>query len=213
MNRQDETGAAEQTRWFGQRLHPGRRPAVVVIDLMLGFTDPACPLGADLDTVVQATCSLLDSARAHEMPVIFTSVEFSADGVEGSVWHRKLPALQFLTAGRRWVELDPRMRRETDEPIIVKRAASAFTGTGLATVLTTLRVDSLIVCGASTSGCVRATVVDACMAGWPTFVPRECVGDRSTAQHQANLIDIELKYADVISVHDAIGIVSNDRDH
>ena len=213
MNRQDETSAAAQARWFGQRLRPGLRPAVVVIDLMLGFTDPACPLGADLDTVVHATRSLLDSARAHEVPVIFTSVEFSSDGVEGSVWHRKLPALQFLTEGQRWVELDPRMQRKPDEPIIVKRAASAFTGTGLATVLTTLRVDSLIVCGASTSGCVRATAVDACMAGWPTFVPQECVGDRSAAQHEANLIDIELKYADVISVHDAIGIVNNARDH
>ncbi|HKP42732.1 isochorismatase family protein [Mycobacterium sp.] len=212
MNRQDETGALKQ-QWFGQRLQPGRRPAVVVIDLMLGFTDPACPLGADLDSVVQATSSLLDSARAHEVPVIFTTVEFSSDGVEGSVWHRKLPALQFLAEGQPWVELDPRMLRKPDEPIIVKRAASAFTGTGLATVLTTLRVDSLIVCGASTSGCVRATAVDACMAGWPTFVPRECVGDRSAAQHQANLIDIDLKYADVISVHDAIGIVNDAPSH
>ena len=202
------TGPAQQ---FGQRLEPGRHPAIVVIDLMPGFTDPACPLGADLDTVVEATCSLLETARAQEVPVIFTTVEFSSDGVEGAVWHRKIPALHYLTAGQRWVEIDPRMQRRPHEPVVVKRAASAFTGTGLATVLTTLGVDSLIVCGASTSGCVRATAVDACMAGWPTFVPRECVGDRSPAQHEANLIDIDLKYGDVISVHDAIEMVNNAR--
>lgn len=209
MNRPAATSTAARVPSFGQRLQPGHRPAVIVIDLMPGFTDPACPLGADLDTVVEATCSLLAAARTHEVPIIFTTVEFSSDGVEGAVWRRKIPALQYLTEGQRWVELDPRMQRQPDEPIIVKRAASAFTGTGLTTVLTTLRVDSLIVCGASTSGCVRATAVDACMAGWPTFVPRECVGDRSPAQHDANLIDIDLKYADVISAHDAIGIVND----
>lgn len=204
----DETRPSETAgQWFGRRLRPGCRPAIVVIDLTVGFTDPTCPLGADLDEVVSATRSLLDVARERNVPIIFTTIALASDAIEGSVWRRKLPGLEWLTEGSRWVEIDERMARRPEEPIVVKRAASAFTGTGLASILTTLQVDSLIVCGASTSGCVRATTVDACMAGWPAFVPRECVGDRSSAQHDANLIDIDLKYGDVISVAEATSML------
>ena len=190
------------------RLSPGERPAVVVVDLALGFTDPACPLGSNLDAVVAATRRLLDAARAAGAPVVFTTIALAADGQEGSLWRQKMPALSWLTEGSRWVELDPRLGRVETEPVVVKRAASGFAGTGLAALLTTWSADSLVVCGATTSGCVRATAVDACALGWPTFVVRDCVGDRAADAHRASLVDLDAKYADVVGLAEACDLVA-----
>lgn len=175
----------------------GTRPAVIVVDLVAGFTDPAYPPGTDLDDVVANTRILLDQARARRVPVLFTTIAFAPDGVEGRVWRQKMPALECLTEGSDAVAVDRRLGRLPSEPVVVKRAASAFGGTGLAATLVALCADSLVVTGATTSGCVRATVVDACMAGYPTVVPVECVGDRHLGAHQANLFDMQAKYADV----------------
>ena len=106
--------------------------------------------------------------------------------------------------GGQWVEIDPRLERRDDETVVLKKGASAFFGTNLASILVSQQVDSVVLCGATTSGCVRATAVDLLQFGWPTLVPRECVGDRARAPHEANLFDIQAKYADVVTLEDAL---------
>lgn len=193
---------------IGDRLRPGRRPALLVVDLALGFTDESWPTGCDLDAVVEGTRELLRLARESGHPVIFTTIAFSADFTEGRVWLTKMPALQCMTEGSPAVEIDPRLGRVDSEPLVAKRAASAFSGTGLAATLAALGVDSLVVVGATTSGCVRATVVDACSAGYATFVPAPCVGDRHPGPHEANLFDMDTKYADVIDFGQATSLLA-----
>jgi maleamate amidohydrolase len=194
-------------RGLGSRLSAGRNPAVVVVDLIYGFTDFGFPAGFDLDAVVDSTRRLVDVARQVRAPVIFTTIVFPPELVDRNIWLRKMPAIRGLQPNTRWVTVDERLGRQPNEPVIEKQAASAFSGTSLATVLTSFHVDSIVVCGATTSGCVRATVVDACMAGWPTFVPRECVGDRASGPHDANLFDIDAKYGDVLPLLNAVEIL------
>jgi nicotinamidase-related amidase len=192
---------------LGGTVGPGRRPAVIVVDLVTGFTDPAYPPGTDLDEVVASTRTLLDQARALGLPVVFTTIAFAPDGVEGRVWRQKMPALECLAEGSDAVAVDKRLGRLESEPVIVKRAASAFGGTGFSATLVALGADSLIVTGATTSGCVRATVVDACMAGYPVTVPAECVGDRHPGAHEANLFDMQAKYANVRTLAETAGLL------
>ena len=189
---------------LGQAVTHGDRPAVLVIDFSCGFTDPECALGSDLTSEVAATKRLLDAARAKELPVIFTTIGFDASLKDGGLWMQKVPALAVLQIGGRWMDIDPRLEPRADETVVVKKGASGFFGTNLASVLVSQGVDSVILCGATTSGCIRATAVDLLQYGWPTLVPRECVGDRAQAPHDANLFDIQAKYADVVSVEDAL---------
>ena len=192
---------------FGQVAGVGERPAVVVVDLLRGFTDPACPLGAEMDTVVAATRTLLDAARAAAVPVIFTTVVYDeANERAAAVFLRKVPALRVLRPGSEWIEVDPRLGRRDGEPVLAKAFASAFFGTPLAAMLA--GHDSLVVCGATTSGCVRATVVDALQHNLTAIVPRECVGDRWASAHEASLFDIEAKYGDVMALDDVVGILA-----
>jgi nicotinamidase-related amidase len=181
---------------FGGRAGFGSRPAVLVVDLNLGFTDPDSPLACELDDVLTATRSLLDVARGR-VPVLFTTVVYDAVGeAAAAVFLRKVPALGMLRPGTRWVEIDERLGRRPDEPVIAKAHASAFFGVPLAALLAGR--DTLVVCGASTSGCVRATVVDAMQHGLSPIVPVECVGDRSPRAHDQALADIGGRYGDVL---------------
>jgi maleamate amidohydrolase len=183
----------------------GRRPALIVVDVNRGFTDPASPLVCDLDGVVAAIRRLLDVARAAGIPVVFTTVSYDeGDRQTAAAFIDKIPALLTLEAGTRYVEIDPRIAPSDDEPVLNKLFASAFFGTALSSFLTANGCDSLIVTGASTSGCVRATVVDAIQHGYRPIVPREAVGDRNPDAHAANLYDIETKYGDVVSADDLI---------
>jgi nicotinamidase-related amidase len=191
---------------FGGGAGFGSRPAVLVVDLLKGFTDTESPLGANLDVVVESTRALLDCARDAAVPVIFTTVVYDdANERAAAVFMRKVPALSVLRPGSRWIEVDARLGRRDGEPVLAKAFASAFFGTPLASMLA--GHDTLIVCGASTSGCVRATVVDALQHGLAPIVPRECVGDRWPAAHEANLYDMQAKYADVVSLSEAAGAV------
>jgi nicotinamidase-related amidase len=191
---------------FGGGAGFGSRPAVLVVDLLKGFTDTESPLGANLDVVVESTRALLDCARDAAVPVIFTTVVYDeANERAAAVFMRKVPALGVLRPGSRWIQVDGRLGRRDDEPVLAKAFASAFFGTPLASML--VGHDTLIVCGASTSGCVRATVVDALQHGLAPIVPRECVGDRWPAAHEANLYDMQAKYADVVSLSEAAGAV------
>ena len=193
---------------LGQAVTLGDRPAVLVIDFSCGFTGPDCPLGSDLTSEVEATRQLLDAARAKGLPVVFTTIAFEPSLKDGGLWMQKVPALGVLQLGGKWADIDPRLGARDDETVIVKKGASGFFGTNLASVLVSQGVDSVILCGATTSGCVRATAVDLLQYGWPTVVPRECVGDRAQAPHDANLFDIQAKYADVVSVEDALAYVA-----
>jgi maleamate amidohydrolase len=187
----------------------GQNPAVLVVDFSCGFTDAACTLGADMTAEVEATKRLLDAARAKGLPVIFTTIGYEQSLKDGSLWMQKVPALAELQLGGRWVEIDPRLEPREDEPVIVKKGASGFFGTNLASILVSQQVDSVIMCGATTSGCIRATAIDLLQYGFPTIVPRECVGDRAQAPHEANLFDINAKYADVVSLEEAIDYVES----
>jgi maleamate amidohydrolase len=189
---------------FGGTAGFGRRPAVVVVDMIRGFTDPACPLGSPLDAEVSATRSVLDVARASGLPVFFTTIVYDAERErEAAVFLRKAPALTTLRPGSPWIELDERLGRRAGEPLLVKSFASAFWGTDLGARLAGR--DSLVVCGATTSGCVRATVVDALQHGLAPIVPREAVGDRWPDAHAQSLYDMGQKYADVLPVSGVLG--------
>jgi maleamate amidohydrolase len=190
---------------FHGRVGLGSRPALIVVDVNRGFTDPGSPLVCDLDEVVDAIRRLLGEARAAGIPVVFTTVSYAeGDKQTAAAFIDKIPALLTLEAGSRWVEIDPRIAPRDDEPVLNKLFASAFFGTTLSSFLTASGCDSLIVTGASTSGCVRATVVDAIQHGYRAIVPREAVGDRNPDAHAANLYDIDTKYGDVVSVDDLI---------
>ncbi len=190
---------------FHGRVGFGQRPALIVIDVNCGFTDPASPLVCDLDSVVEAIARLLEEARAAAVPVVFTTVSYDEGGKHtAAAFIDKIPALETLEAGSRWVEIDPRIAPHAGEPVLNKLFASAFFGTALSSFLAANGCDSLIVTGASTSGCVRATVVDAIQHGYRPVVPREAVGDRNPEAHSANLYDIDTKYGDVVSVDDVL---------
>jgi maleamate amidohydrolase len=194
---------------LGESVTMGSRPAVLVVDFSCGFTDPECALGSDLSAEVDATRRLLDAAREKALPVIFTTIGFEQSLKDGGLWLQKVPSLGDLQLGGRWVEIDPRLERQPEETVIVKKGASAFFGTNLASVLIAQDIDSVILCGATTSGCIRATAIDLLQYGFPTLVPRECVGDRAQAPHEANLFDIQAKYADVVPLEDALAYVEN----
>ncbi len=180
-------------------------PALVVVDVNRGFTDPESPLVCDLDGVVDAIRRLLDGFRAAGLPVAFTTVAYDEAGKQAAeVFIAKIPALLVLEAGSRWTEIDPRIAPGADEPVLTKLWASAFHGTPLASFLTTQGCDSVVVTGASTSGCVRATAVDALQHGYRVLVPRDAVGDRNPAAHEANLYDIDTKYGDVVTTDDVL---------
>jgi nicotinamidase-related amidase len=190
---------------FHGRAGFGERPALVVVDVNRGFTDPASPLVCDLDECVAAIARLLDAFRRAELPVIFTTVCYDDFGKQAAaVFLEKIPALLVLEPGSPWVEIDPRIAPVEGEPVLSKYFASAFFGTTLASLLASAGADTVVVTGASTSGCVRATALDAMQHGYRVVVPREAVGDRNQAAHDANLYDLDTKYADVVSVEDVL---------
>jgi len=191
---------------FGGRGGLGDSPALLVVDMTLGFTDPGSPLACDLEGPVENIARLLDAARGSGVPVVFTTVAYKqSDRLTAAAFIDKVPALLTLEAGSRWAEIDPRIAPRASEPVLNKLFASGFFGTPLGALLTAAGVDTLVVTGASTSGCVRATAVDALQHGFRPIVPREAVGDRNPAAHEANLYDIDAKYGDVVGVEEALG--------
>jgi maleamate amidohydrolase len=191
---------------FHGRVGFGSRPVLIVVDVNVGFTHPESPLVCDLDDCVAAIAELLDAFRKARAPVVFTTVCYDELGKQAAaVFIEKVPALLALEPGSEWVEIDPRIAPIEGEAVLSKHFASAFFGTTLASLLSTARCDTVVVTGASTSGCVRATAVDALQHGYRVVVPREAVGDRNPAAHEANLYDIDAKYGDVVSVDDVVG--------
>lgn len=181
----------------------GDRPALLVVDFVTAFTDSRSPLAGDLDAQVAATNALLPLAREAEIPIFFSTVAYDTELQEAGLWIRKIPANHLLVEGSEWVEVDGRLEQRPSETTLVKKYASCFFGTDLAARLVARKVDTLIVVGCTTSGCVRASVVDACSYGFHTIVVEEAVGDRAALPHIASLFDIEAKYGDVVGLEDA----------
>jgi maleamate amidohydrolase len=189
---------------LGSRVGWGARSAVIVVDVTNGFTDPDSPVGADLTEVIAETNRVLAVARGSGVPVIFTSIAYEDPDVEGGHWVRKIPALRVLRKGTPAVDVDVRLNRKPSEPLIYKCYTSSFFGTHLQALLQHLGVDTVVLCGTSTSGCIRATACDAVQLGFRCIVPESAVGDRAEAPHRANLFDIDSKYADVMSVPEVL---------
>lgn len=192
-----ELDADYRAAGFNRRLGFGERPALIVVDMCQAYFAPTSPLFLDRPEVVDACRSLVDGARSACVPVIWTRVEFEPGGADGGVFYRKVGALSVFDRGGElagWVDgLSP-----TDgELVVTKQYASAFFGTSLAPTLTSSRIDTLVICGVSTSGCVRATALDACQSGFIPVVVDDACGDRDPSVHDANLFDLDNKYADV----------------
>ncbi len=203
-NTKKSLGKLYAERGFSGRVGFGLRPAIIVVDFILGFTDQQSPLAGNLDAPLAETVRILELARRRAVPVLFTTVEYDARMKDAGLFPKKVAGLSWLISGSRWVELDLRLHRQADEILIRKKYASAFFGTDLASVLAAAGVDTLIITGCTTSGCVRATAVDALQHGLHTIVPKQAVGDRALLPHEANLFDIDAKYGDVVSVQEVL---------
>lgn len=193
---------------FGGALAVGARPALLVIDFQSGFTDPAIsPLAADCSDAIDATNQLIGQMRRRG-PVIFTVCAYHADLRDAGLWRLKCPTLTTLRRGTPACALDPRLSVEMTDLVLEKTQASAFFGTPLAGLLGSQCIDTLFVAGCTTSGCVRASVVDALAHGFAPFVVETACSDRSSRQHTSNLIDMRDKYAEVIDLEQALSLIS-----
>ena len=189
---------------FGRSVPRGRRPAIVVVDFSYGFTDTQYPTAADMTGPIAATRRITDAARAAGVPVIYTTIAFHPAEIDRLPWLRKATGMAALLQGSRLVEIDAATGIQAGDAIVVKKGASAFFGSTLAALLTGAGVDTVVVTGATTSGCVRATVVDAVQSGFTVLVPADCCADRAEAPHAANLYDIGQKYGDVTDSADIL---------
>ncbi|QFU76482.1 isochorismatase family protein [Halioglobus maricola] len=181
----------------------GVKPALLLVDMIEGFTNPECPLGCDCPEVVAANADVLEAFRAAKMPIFYTTVVFHGDE-QARVFRERVPALNVLTPQSNWVKVDERLAMREGEVLVEKQWASAFRGTDIDEQLRAQGVDSLVVTGLTTSGCVRATVVDGLQYDYRVVVAKEAVGDRNAEAHEANLFDMHAKYADVWPVADVL---------
>jgi maleamate amidohydrolase len=183
---------------FGNRIGFGRRSALLIVDFTVGFNDPKLFGGGNIDPAIKRTMGLLEFFRRKELPVAFTRVIYAEDGANAGVFCMKAPNIRMLTASHPASQVVPELTPRKGELVVDKTEPSAFFGTGLAPWLVRQGVDTVVVTGATTSGCVRASVVDAMSHNFRPIVPRDCVGDRAIGPHEANLFDMEQKYADVL---------------
>jgi maleamate amidohydrolase len=184
---------------FGRALDWGSAPAVLVIDMVVAYFRPGAELYMGSRDCLDSTVRVVAAARDGGVPVMFTRVAYGPDGIDGGLFFRKVAALRHFVAGSGsdLGDIVPELQPRPDELVIVKQYASAFFGTALASVLATRGIDTLVLCGVSTSGCIRATAVDAISSGYVPIVVRQAVGDRDPRPHEANLFDLQAKYAEV----------------
>lgn len=189
---------------FGQGLVPGRRPALLMIDFARAYFDRASPLYAGVEAARDAAAVVLAAARAQGVPVFHTRVEYEPGGGNGGVFFRKIAALKVFEAGSPLCDFEPPLLPQAGEAVITKQYPSAFFGTDLAARLNAAGIDTLVICGLSTSGCVRASAVDAICLGFVPMIVREGVGDRLQSVHEANLFDLAAKTAEIVGVDEII---------
>lgn len=191
---------------FDTALGFGRAPAVIVVDFVRAYTTPGAPFfGQGVVDAVDASVALLDAARRAGVPVVYTQVVYRPGGVDGGLFYRKVPALKLFEQGGPLGEIDAKIPPAPQDILVTKQYPSCFFGTSLASTLKVLDVDTVVLIGCSTSGCVRATAVDGIQHGYRVVVPRECVGDRHDGPHESALFDINAKYGDVVSRDDVLG--------
>ena len=193
---------------FGGRLPFGERPAVLIVDVCNAYLDPASPLYAGVESALASNIRLVDAARAAGVPVIFTRVLYTADGADGGLFYRKVPALKAYLPGNPLGDFPAGFGPRGDEVVVTKQYASAFFGTSLAATLNAMRIDCLLITGFSTSGCVRATALDALQNGFAPFVVRDACGDRAEGPHESNLFDLQAKYAEVVNEAEALKLIA-----
>ena len=185
---------------FDHQLGLGQKPALIIVDFVNAYTTPGKPLYApQVVEAVEATKDLLHQFHMRKLPVIFTRVVYEPNGLDGGLFVKKIPVLREMTETADDGQIVAELPMGAGDILIRKQYASAFFGTNLASTLNALRVDSIILTGCSTSGCIRATAVDGMQHGLRVIVPKECVGDRAIEPHEANLFDIDSKYGDVLS--------------
>ena len=188
-----------QRQGLGKSSGFGKSPAVLVVDFVVGFADPAVLGGGNIGPAIARTRELLQHARAKHLPIAYTRIVYADDGSDGGAFAAKVPSLLRLTETAPNSQIVPELQPEAGDLIVRKTQASAFFGTGLAQWLVSRGVDTLLVTGCTTSGCVRASVVDSVSYNLRTIVVTDCVGDRAIGPHDANLFDMKNKYADLLS--------------
>lgn len=194
---------------FGGRLSPGRAPALLIVDAVLAYLEVASPFFAASSDAVGANEFLISVARDRCVPVIFTHVEYDSGGLTGGLFYRKVPGLKMFARGSPLAQFSGTLSPKMDEIVISKRYPSAFFGTDLATTLHVMGIDTLLITGFSTSGCVRATALDALCHGFVPLVVKDACGDRDSGQHEANLLDLQTKYAEVIDTEQAYRVLEH----
>lgn len=190
------------------RLQPGSRPALLIVDVVAAYLTEGSALY--MDTAADALASnarLAATARAAGVPVVFTNVQYKPDGSDGGVFWRKAPVLRAFVEGSPLGAFPPGLTPQAGERVVTKQYPSAFFGTGLAETLHAEGIDTLLITGYSTSGCVRASALDAMQYGFVPLVVREACADRHPAPHEANLFDLQAKYAEVISEAEALAVM------
>ena len=196
---------------FDNRVGFGARPALLCVDFVRAYTTEGSPLYApDVIAAVRETVAVLTAARSAGIPVMHTDICYTPGAfLDGGIWLQKVPALKMMVPGSPLAEICAEVRPAAGEPRFTKQYASAFFGTSLAAALTAARVDTVILAGCSTSGCIRASAVDAVQHGFRVIVIRECVGDRHPEPHAANLFDIDSKYGDVVGKAEVLTYLAN----
>ena len=189
---------------FAERSGFGQKPVLLIVDFINGFTDPATPLGGDFSSQLAATNRLLPVFRMNGLPVVYTTIAYEPDFRDAGVWIKKVPSLSILLKGSPMVAIDDRVAPLPGERVVEKKYASAFFETDLAAHLRGLGVDTVIMAGCTTSGCIRASAIDSLQSGFLTVVVADAVGDRPEGTHEANLIDIDAKYGDVVSTQEVL---------
>lgn len=187
---------------FNNQLGFGDRPALILVDFVQAYFDPSCPLFADVDDALASALRIRAAARDAGLPVIYTNVVYQEGGADGGVFYRKAPVLENFVAGNPLGHWPEGLAPADGELVVSKQYPSAFFGTSLAADLAAMEIDTLIITGLTTSGCVRATCVDAMSSGFIPIVVADACGDRHEAPHEANLFDMNAKYADVVSEQD-----------
>lgn len=191
-------------RAYGGKAGFGKSPALILIDFVEGYFDPTCDLYADVDDALASALRVREAAHQAHIPVILTNVVYHPKAINGGRFFEKASPLRYFLEGSPMGDWPEGLEPNDDELIISKQYPSAFFGTSLASTLTSLGVDNVILTGLTTSGCVRASCVDAMSHGFITSIVREACGDRHEAPHEANLFDMQAKYADVVSEEEII---------
>jgi nicotinamidase-related amidase len=203
-----DLGAEYVAHGFGAGLGFGTAPAVLAVDIAMAYLDRDSPLYAGVEDAVASAARVLAAARAAGVPVVHTRVRYQPGGLDGGLFRRKIPALRVFDEGSPLGEPVPAVAPEPGEVVVLKQYASGFFGTSLASTLRALGVDTTVIVGLTTSGCVRATALDAMQHGFVPIVVRDAVGDRDPRPHEANLLDLQAKYADVVGEADVLAALA-----